>query len=111
MANYTIAANARAIHGIDLAAGTEDQVAFTARIDGDVTVLVHPGSSSPVYVTADGAAAIVGGANTRVVWPGYAVRLTDQRQGTLSGLEGSTDSSPTVIRLISAGTPTYSVEA
>lgn len=110
MANYTIAANARAVHGKTLVADTEDTVTFTARIDGDVTLLVHPGASVPVYVTTDGTAATVEGSNTRVIWPGYAARLTDQQQGTLSGLAGSTDTAPTVVRLISAGTPTYSVE-
>lgn len=111
MANYTIAAGARAVHAKTLVANTEDTVTFTARIDGEVTLLVHPGGSSPVYVTTDGTAATVGGVNTRVVWPGYGARLTDQRQGTLTGLEGSTDAPPTVVRLISADTPVYSVEA
>lgn len=111
MGSYTIAAGARAVHAKTLVAAAEDTVTFTGRVDGEVTLLVHPGGTDPVYVTTDGTAAAVAGANTRVVWPGFAAILTDQRQGTLSGLAGSTDAAPTVVRLISAGTPTYSVEA
>lgn len=98
MASRTITAGDLALHEAALVADTEDSVTF-ARYEGNVTVLIHPGTATPVYVTIDGSAATVGGANCRAVWPGYALQM----QSPLSG--------PLAVRLISAGSATYSIEA
>jgi hypothetical protein len=95
MANRSIGTNDLALHAIALTPGSEDVVTLPARFSGDPTVLVHPSADgAPVYVATSTAAATVGGAHTRAVWPGNALRLDDA----------------TTIRLISATAAVYSIE-
>ena len=109
MANYTIAAGDIASHAHTLAANVEDTVTFP-NIDGRVTLILHPGGTTPVYVTTGSVAATVAGSNTRVLFSGWAGELFGPN-GVLHGLEGAGPDTPTKVRLISAGAVTYSVEA
>lgn len=99
MANHTIGADDRAVHAVTLAPNTQDVVTLPTRFAARPVVVVHPGSDAPVYVSTGAAAAVVGGAACRVVWPGFALELDALAQ----------DDTKT-IRLISASAATYSVE-
>lgn len=111
MADYTIASGDIATHAHTLVANVEDTVTFSAAdADGEVTLILHPGDSSPVYVSSGTVPATVAGAKCRVLFPGFAGRLTGP-SGILAGLDGAGSGTPTKVRLISAAAVTYSVEA
>jgi hypothetical protein len=98
VADYTIAAAKVATPLLTLAAGVEDTVTFTGRFEGRPTVVVHSATAA-VWVTADG--------NSPDPANGFARPL-------LSGVSGQITPSaavPTVIRLYSTSSATYSVEA
>jgi len=100
VADYTIAASKTAAHAKTLVADTEDTVTFTGRYESRPTLIVHPSSSvtSPVYVTADGSDPTSTNGTANVTWPGMAIELR------------ASSAVPTVLRIKSAGTATYSVE-
>lgn len=89
----------RAVHAKTLVAATADTVTLSRRAN-KVEVLSHDGAAA-IYFTVDGSAPTVAGGNT------YAVPVG------VGGLEVDLDDSdpPTVVKLISAGTPLYSVTA
>jgi len=93
VANRTLAAGDLAVHAATLAAGTEDVVTF-AEAD-DYVLLVHPGTSAPVYVSHK--TVTVGDADSRVVFPGFALDLGPQ-------------AAEAAVHVISAEAATYSVE-
>lgn len=109
MTNYTIASGDIASHAHTLTPDVEDTVTFSAA-DGEVTLILHPGDTSPVYVSSGTVPATVAGAKCRVLFPGFAGQLTGP-SGILSGLDGAGSGTPTKVRLISAAAVTYSVEA
>lgn len=108
MANYTIAAGDIAVHAKVLAADTEDVVTFGV-VDGEVSLILHPGSNTPVYISTGSVAATVAGPKTRILFPGWSGTLTGP-DGVLKGLDGAATDPPTKVRLISEGEITYSVE-
>lgn len=111
MADYTIASGDIASHGHTLTPDVEDTVTFPSiDPDGAVTLILHPGGTSPVYVSSGTVAATVAGAKCRVLFPGFAGELTGP-SGVLAGLDGAASGPPTKVRLISAAAVTYSVEA
>jgi hypothetical protein len=91
---YSVATGAVGVHSKTLAAGIEDVVTFAGDPD---TVEVLSNGAADLYVSTDGAAATVAGANTYVLPAG----------GPCARAIPSFSNSP--VRLISAGTPTYSV--
>lgn len=97
MANYTVAAGEHGAYAKTLVASTVDTVTFTDR-DLD-TVEVFSSGAVAVYVTVDGSTPTVGGAATwELPAGGPAVRtITVPTAGA------------TVVKLISASTPVYSV--
>jgi hypothetical protein len=109
LAAYTIASGDVASHAHTLAPGVEDVVTFP-NVDGEVSLILWPGGSTPVYVSSGEVAAVVAGARSRILFPGWAGSLTGPN-GVLTGLEGAGAGPPTKVRLISAAAITYSVEA
>ena len=98
MANYSIAATEVALYGKTLAANTEDDV--TIARDCDRARVYNDTGTAIIYFTVDGSTPTVAGNNT------YRVPAT-------AGASKSVDvptAGNTVVKVISAGTPTYSVE-
>ena len=97
MASYTVASGEVGAHAKTLAAATADTVTFT---DDVSKVEVVTDGAAALYVRVDGTAPTVGGAASHYL-PAFAsakeitVPLSDE--GTVE------------VKLISAGTPTYSV--
>lgn len=98
MAQHTVAAGDKAIHGISLVAATQDEVDFTDSLTA--VEIVNLSGSSEIYVTVDGTNATVGGANT-IVLPAAIGSLR---------LEVPRRTQGAVVKLISPGTPRYSVQ-
>lgn len=99
MATPTIAAGARALHNQRLVATVEDTVTFTDDVDR-VEVIVD--GTAEVFLTLDGTPATVNGANTYRMPAGVVgVREFVIPVGAVAGA--------TKVRLISSGTPAYSV--
>ncbi len=96
MASYSVPTNRRGVHAKTLAANTVDTVTFADDL-GQVEV-VSDGSAA-IYVAMDGATPSVAGQNTDVLPAGVIG----------SRVIPSAAIGPTVVRLISDGTPTYSV--
>lgn len=96
MASYTIAANEIAAHDKTLVAATVDTVTFTDDVDA---IEVVTDGAARLYYTVDGSTPTVGGANTRML----SAAISRAVVATPSG-------SPPAVKLISAGTPTYSVQ-
>lgn len=110
MATYAIGAAETATHRT-LAAATVDTVTFTGRRVEQVSILVHPSGTDPVWVTVDGTTPAVSGATSHPIWPGNAAVLPGGlSSNVLDGMLGDAANTPTVVKLISAGTPTYTVE-
>lgn len=95
MASHTVASGAVGAHHKTLTASTVDTVTFADDIK-DVEIVSN--GSAALYVTTDGTAPTVGGATAHYLPASASVR-------TVRVL----GSSGTVVKLISSGTPTYSV--
>jgi hypothetical protein len=101
MASYTIAAfPAIAVHDKTLVASTVDTVTFA---DGARQAMVISDGTAKIYVTFDGSTPTASGASTHIM-PAAPCALTQNLTQT-----DKTTGGPAV-KLISAGTPVYSVE-
>lgn len=105
--NTTLTGTQFAAHGIALTAATVDTVTFPA-YRSTVRVLNHTGSSA-IYFTTDGSTPTVGGASTYVVPPVAGAEVTRPTPQVSGGTVAAGAPAATVVKLISAGTPTYSV--
>jgi hypothetical protein len=95
MTNYTIASTEIAANNKALVASTEDKVTFTRDVrTARVTNLT---GSAAIYFTIDNTAATVAGANCYVI------------PAAVGSVEVNMPDDSDVIRLISSGTPSYSV--
>ena len=97
MASYSVAATERAAHAKTLTAATVDTVTFDADFSS-IEVISHDGAAA-IYFTVDGTTPTVGGANTYFIPAAVASR--EVKVGTAGD---------TAVKLISSGTPTYSVQ-
>lgn len=97
MATHNVAAGKLGAHAFTLAAATVDTVAFAEDID-EVTVISLDGAAA-VYFTLDGSTPTVAGANTYVLPAALGAAAFEPRTA-----------GPTVVKLISSGTPTISVQ-
>jgi hypothetical protein len=96
MSTYTVQASEIGAHAKTLAAGTVDTVTFQ-RDCNTVEVLSIDGAAA-IYFTVDGSTPTVGGANTYLV------------PAVIGALEVDVPTAGNaVVKLISAGTPSYSV--
>jgi hypothetical protein len=96
VASYTVEADEWGVHGITLEAGAVCTVHFPDDID-EVEVLSHDGVAA-IYFTVDGTEPAVEGRASRVL---PAAISSAQVEPPTAG--------PTVVKLISAGTPKVSV--
>ena len=96
MASYTLTGSQVAAHDKTLVAATVDTVTFPGHV-GKVEVLNINGAAA-IYFTVDGSTPTVSGANT------YALPAAVASREVRAPATGTT-----VVKLISAGTPTYSV--
>jgi hypothetical protein len=99
MAAYSIAAGEVAAYAKVLVASTVDTVTFTASDRARVRVYNDTGTAA-IFFTVDGSTPTVNGANT------YRVPASGGAYMDVEVLTGSA----TVVKLISSGTPVYSVE-
>lgn len=98
MATYALAAGERAAHAKTLVASTVDTITFTD--DVDAVEVVSDGVAA-IYVRVDGSAPTVAGAFSYVMPAGVQSVRTIPMPGR--------DAGSSVVKLISAGVPTYSV--
>lgn len=98
MATTNLTAGQIGAHAISLVGSAVDTV--TCVDVWDVVKIVNISGASPIYATTDGTAPTVAGANTYLV-PGIA-------GASISVARGTTGS--TTVKLISSGTPSYSVQ-
>jgi hypothetical protein len=99
MASFTVAAGEIGVYAKQLAANTVDTVTISRQHD---PIEVWSDGTAAVYFTVDGSAPVVG-ANATYEIPAGSPAVRD---GVLVPSAGST-----VVKLISAGTPKYSVTA
>lgn len=99
MGSYTIGAGKRAAHDKVLVASTVDTVTLTD--DADVVEVITDGTAK-VYVTVDGSTPAAGGDTTHLMPASSGGSVV--REIPVSGDPGSI-----AVKLISAGTPMYSV--
>ncbi|MFD7705698.1 hypothetical protein [Streptomyces sp. NPDC059786] len=93
---HTVSADEWGIHALTLTAAEETIVRFAADCD-QIEILSHDGTA-PIYFTVDGSPAAVEGPTCRVI--PASISSATVHPPTPGG---------TVVRLISAGTPTVSV--
>jgi hypothetical protein len=98
MASYAVASGEVAAYGKTLVASTVDTVTFTG-VDKNTVRVHNDNGSASIFYTVDGSTPTVNGAATYRV-PAVA--------GAYSEVDVPT-SGQTVVKLISSGTPTYSV--
>ncbi|WP_394436288.1 hypothetical protein [Streptomyces sp. SGAir0957] len=96
MTTYSVADGEWGIHGITLVAGQVDTVQFPDDVN-EVEILSHDGAAA-IYFTVDGSTPQVEGRASRVI---PASISSAQVQPPTAG--------PTIVKLISAGTPKVSV--
>lgn len=94
MASYVIAEDKLAVHDVTLVASTADTVTFFDNVD---QVEVVSDGAAKIYVTTDGSTPTVSGDATRVIPATICSRTIRMSSGK-------------VVKLISSGAPTYSVE-
>lgn len=100
MTSYSVSAGNVAAHAKTLVADTADAVSFADNVSTvRIVVVAAAAGAAPIYVTGDGSAPTVAGANTNVLAAVAGAELVLE-------LSGSVDQ----VRLISAGAHTYSVE-
>lgn len=99
MASYSIAAGEIAAYGKTLVASTVDTVTFTSS-DREMVRVYNDTGTAVIHFTVDGSTPTVNGATTYRV-PAVAGAYTSAEVRTAGA---------TVVKLISSGTPTYSVE-
>jgi hypothetical protein len=109
MATYTVASGQLAIHAKTLAANAVDTVTFTigdphggagwANVPKQVEILSD--GAADIYVTVDGSAPTVGGQN--------CYRLPAFAGATVIDVEDADPQDAVLVKMISAGTPEYSV--
>jgi hypothetical protein len=97
MATHTVAAGDLGAHAITLVASTVETTTFSEDLD-EVTIVSLDGAA-PLYFTVDGRTPTVGGANTRVM-PAAIGAVT----------VGPPTAGGTVVKVISLGTPTISIQ-
>lgn len=102
MASFDIAADEIGAYEKKLTANTVDSVTFHR--DLEAVEVVSDGASA-IYFTVDGSEPVVGGEKTHALPASSSVRVVD----TPSPEGVRAVSRTTVVKLISAGTPTYSV--
>jgi hypothetical protein len=96
---YTLALTDLGLYGKTLTANSEDQITVARSHAFDVVALaLLSDGTAAMYFTTDGTAPTVGGANTRELPAGAIAQLTF-----------SLPLNQTTVRLISAGTPKYSL--
>jgi hypothetical protein len=96
MASYTVARSKHAT----LVAATVDSVTFSS--DYKNVEILNRAATGDIYATVDGTTPVVGADDTIIVSPGQFVSIE---------MAYRSDSSADVVKLISAGTPAYSVTA
>ena len=99
MANYSIARSKHAT----LVAATADAVTLTKNYT-QVEIL-NRSTSGDIYATVDGTAPVSAADNTFFIGPGQALLLALPNAGAGTDSDAASD----VVKLISAGTPSYSV--
>lgn len=108
MASYTVTVGEIGAHAKTLAASTVDTVTFTlgsagspgwARVPKSVEVMTD--GADDIYVTVDGSAPTVAGA--------HCYRVPAFPGATVIDVRDSNPTDQVVVKLISAGTPIYSV--
>ena len=99
MATYTGIVTAKTAA---LAAATEDRVQFSRSVR--MVAITNHSAADTIYYTVDATAAVSAGDNVRVLRPGVS-RIVSDKVGP-----GTQERTITEVRLISAGTPTYTVE-
>lgn len=100
MASYTLAAGGKGVYGKTLVENTVDTV--TIEGDCEAVEVINESGSKAVYFTTDGSAPTVKGATTHEV-SAIAGRTLKVNTGGIVGEN-------TIIKVIAAGTPEYSVE-
>jgi hypothetical protein len=100
MATYTLAAGDIGAHNKTLAAGVVDTVTFPA--DFHRITIISDGAAA-IFYTTDGSTPTVAGANCYILPAGAVSADTRTPQDVGAG-------AGTTVKLISAGTPTYSVQ-
>lgn len=100
MASYSVTSGQIGAHGKTLVASTVDTVTFA---DDIPRVRVINDGAAALFITVDGSTPTVNGANCYIL-PAGAV-TSEVYSGRMARDEGAT-----VVKLISAGTPTYSVQ-
>jgi hypothetical protein len=99
MSTFTMAATDVGLYAKTLAASTEDRVTVNRSRSGDaIAVTVISDGAAALYFTTDGTAAVVAAVNTYELPAGVVSRLSVLLPVGV-----------TEVRLISAGTPKYSV--
>jgi hypothetical protein len=102
MANFTVAAGNVAKHAWTLTANQVDTITFADNI-GTVDVITD--GTADVYFTVDGSTPTVAGANCYRI-PGAGGAMVDTRTTLQTSASGGAD----VVKVISAGTPSVSVQ-
>jgi hypothetical protein len=97
MASYTLTTGQIAAHAKTLVASTVDTVTYAD--DCDMIEVLNIDGASPIYFRVDGTNPVVAGTGAYVV-PASAGAALEVTIPTAGG---------TIVKLISAGTPTYSV--
>lgn len=97
MASYTLTTGQIAAHAKTLAANTVDTVTFAD--DCDMIEVLNVDGAAAIYFRVDGSAPTVAGASAYVI-PASAGSALEVQVPTAGG---------TLVKLISTGTPTYSV--
>ena len=102
MASYSVTGGQRAAYGKTPVASVVDTVAFDRRLD--TVRVVNDTGTAAIFVTVDRTTPTVDGAGT------YRVRAIAGDYVDIQVDNADLDAAPTVVKLISSGTPTYSVE-